>query len=330
MPAPAHMSKGRILVVEDSKAQADKIGEALVRDGYEVAFAPDGASAIRSARNALPDLVLLDMVLPDTSGVQVLRILKAATRDTFLPVIILSAQADLEARLKGLQNGAEDYIGKEAHEREVLARVETLLRIKQLQDRLREANERLAQLSVTDGLTGLFNHRHFQTRLREEFGRAQRHGAPLSLLMLDLDHFKEVNDRWLHPFGDKVLREAAVLIRNSLRDHDVSARYGGEEFAVVLPQAHLASAVLVGRRILRALREFAFVVDGERQPGVEPTVVHVTASCGVASFPGPDVASAEQLVRRADEALFKAKDAGRDRIWCFQGQYYEDDAVTAA
>jgi diguanylate cyclase (GGDEF)-like protein len=318
------MPKGRILVVEDSRAQAEKIGAALVREGYEVVHAADGGSAIRRVKTSPPDLVLLDMVLPDQNGVDVLRLVKALPNQ-FIPVIILSAQADLDARVRGLMLGADDYLSKESHETEILARVNAMRRIKELQDRLREANEKLERLSVTDGLTELFNHRHFQTRLREEFGRAQRYGDPLSLLMLDLDRFKEVNDRWLHPFGDKVLKETATLIRNSLRDHDVSARYGGEEFAVVLPKTHLSNALHVARRIGRAIGEHVFVADGFKDPGTgAPPRVHVTASIGAASFPGPEVGSAELLVKRADEALFRAKRAGRNRIWAFQGQHFED------
>jgi diguanylate cyclase (GGDEF)-like protein len=318
------MPKGKILVVEDSRAQAEKIGAALMREGYEVVHAADGGAAIRRVKASPPDLVLLDMVLPDQSGVDVLRLIKALPNQ-FIPVIILSAQADLEARVKGLMLGAEDYLSKESHETEILARVNVMRRIKELQDRLREAHDKLERLSVTDGLTELFNHRHFQTRLREEFGRAQRYGDPLSLLMLDLDRFKEVNDRWLHPFGDKVLKETATLIRNSLRDHDVSARYGGEEFAVVLPKTHLPNALHVARRIGRAIAEHPFVADGARDPatGSAPEV-RVTASIGAASYPGPEVTTPELLVKRADEALFRAKRAGRNRVWAFQGQHFED------
>jgi diguanylate cyclase (GGDEF)-like protein len=318
------MPKGKILVVEDSRAQAEKIGAALTREGYEVVHAPDGASAIRRVKSSPPDLVLLDMVLPDQSGVDVLRLVKALPNQ-FIPVIILSAQADLEARVRGLFQGAEDYLSKESDEAEILARVNVMRRIKELQDRLREANDKLERLSVTDGLTELFNHRHFQTRLREEFGRAQRYGDPLSLLMLDLDKFKEVNDRWLHPFGDKVLKGTALLIRNSLRDHDVSARYGGEEFAVILPKTNLVNALHVARRIGRALAGHAFSVDGFKDPasGAAPEV-HVTTSIGAAAFPGAEVTSPELLVKRADEALFRAKKAGRNRIWAFEGQHFED------
>jgi len=326
-PAPARlasMPRGRILVVEDSRVQAERVGRVLTREGYDVSFAPDGANAVRQVMVSAPDVLLLDLVLPDQNGIEVLRKLKRLP-GAFFPVIIFSSQDDLKARVNGLRNGAEDYVSKEADDTELLARVGAMLRIKELQDRLHDMNDKLERLSVTDGLTELFNHRHFQTRLREEFGRAQRYGDPLSLLMIDLDRFKAVNDQWLHTFGDKVLREVAVLIRNSVRDHDVSARYGGEEFAVILPKTHLANALHVARRISRAIAEHRFVVDGVRDAATDlPQEIGITCSCGVASFPGPEVTSPELLVKRADEALFRAKDAGRNRVWAFQGQFHED------
>ncbi|MBI5067233.1 MAG: diguanylate cyclase [Deltaproteobacteria bacterium] len=319
------MPTGKVLVVEDSPVQADRIGEVLRGAGYDVTFASDRSSAQTQLVASPPDLLLLSMVLDDGSGADVLRFRKVLPRHLFVPAIILSAQSDLAARLKGLRLGAEDYLGKDAHPEEILARVATMLRIKQLQDDLRDANEKLELLSVTDGLTGLYNHRAFQTRLREEFGRAARYGGPLSLVMIDLDHFKAINDTWLHPFGDKVLRETAILIRNSLRDHDVSARYGGEEFAVLLPHTPFASALPVARRIARAIAGHLFVVDAD-EPGSQGPEVSVTASFGVAAFPGGDVTTPETLVRRADEALFRAKRAGRDRIWAYggDGEFRED------
>ncbi len=321
------MPKGKVLVVDDSRAQAERIGQVLLREGYEVSYAFDGASALKRVRSSPPDVLLLDLVLPDQTGIDVLRVLKGpAARLAYFPIIMLSAQDDLKTRVSGLKNGADDYVSKDSHETEILARVGAMMRIKDLQDRLREANDRLERLSITDGLTELFNHRHFQVRLREAFGSAQRHSDALSLLMIDLDRFKAVNDRWLHPFGDKVLREVAVLIRNSVRDHDLCSRYGGEEFAVLLPRTHIVNALHVARRIVRSIGTHPFVVDGAPDPGAgAPPVVTVTASCGVAAFPGPEVGSAEQLVRRADEALFRAKDAGRNRVWAYQGQFYADE-----
>jgi len=316
------MNRGRILVVEDSRAQADLIGEVLRREGYDVSFAPDGGTALRKVRATPPDLVLLDMVLPDRSGAEVLRIIKALP-DQFIPVILLSVKADLEARVKGLRMGAEDYLAKPFHDAEILARVGAMMRIKTLQDDLRQARDRLDRLSITDGLTEIPNHRHFQEQLRKEWGRAQRYQSPVSLIMMDLDHFKDVNDCYLHPFGDRVLKGTAEVIRHSLRDPDVCARYGGEEFSVVLPNTALPGASKVADRIREAVAAQVYLVDAVRDPSTDrPAEVRVTCSLGVAAYPAKDIASIEQLVRHADQALFKAKADGRNRTWIYSGEYH--------
>jgi len=315
------MGRARILVVEDSRSQAERVGSVLRGNGYDVAFAADGGAAIRMVRASPPDLVLLDMVLPDRSGAEVLRIVKALP-DQFIPVILLSVKADLESRVKGLQMGAEDYLAKPFHDIEILARVGAMLRIKTLQDDLRQARDRLDRLSVTDGLTEIPNHRHFQDQLRREFGRAQRYQNPLSLIMIDLDRFKDVNDKWLHPFGDKVLKGTAEVIRHSLRDPDVCARYGGEEFAVVLPSTSVHGGAKVAHRIREAVAAQRYVVDGRRDESGAPVEVSTTCSAGVAAYPSKDIGTPEELVRHADEALFKAKRGGRNCVWAYAGEYF--------
>ena len=157
--------------------------------------------------------------------------------------------------MAGLRIGADDFLAKPFAEAEILARCAAMLRIKLLQDQLRSAQSQLEELSVTDGLTGLYkNRRFFDERLREEFRRAQRYSDPVSLIMMDLDHFKDVNDRYGHPFGDGVLRETAELLTTNVREPDICSRYGGEEFAVILPKTHLQGALAVAERICKALR----------------------------------------------------------------------------
>jgi two-component system, cell cycle response regulator len=217
----------------------------------------------------------------------------------------------------GLRIGADDFLPKPFEDAEILARANAMLRIKLLQDQVRTAKRELEKLSVTDGLTGLFNHRFFQERLREEFRRAQRYSDPVSLIMIDLDHFKTVNDKHGHPFGDKVLRTAAEHIRKSVREPDICARYGGEEFAVILPKTHLSGALTVAERIWRGL--------GERVHAIGSTEEKVTASIGIAFYPSKDVTSSELLVRFADEALYRAKREGRNTICLYQAQSYRYD-----
>jgi len=312
----------RILVVEDSRTQAEWLSQVLKREGYEIALAADGREAIRRVRTDPPDLVLLDMILPDMDGLEVLRVIKAKSDEHFIPVILLSVKSDLESRGAGLRIGADDFLAKPFADAEIQARAAAMLRIKSLQDQLRAAKVQLERLSITDGLTGLYNHRHFEERLAEEFRRSQRYSDPVSLMMLDLDHFKEVNDRFGHPFGDRVLRGTAALIRTSIRDPDICARYGGEEFAVILPKTHLQGALTVAERMFKALRGKRYAVEGAAG---EQGALAVTASVGIAVFPSKDVSSPELLVKCADAALYRAKHGGRDAICLHQAPSYRFD-----
>ncbi len=328
-------ARPKILVVEDSRAQLDRVAQVLSGENYDIETTGEGREAIRKVRSSPPDLVLLDMFLPDMDGLEVLRILKAR-EDEFIPVILLSVKNDLDSRVAGLRIGADDFLAKPFAEAEILARVVAMLRIKALQDEVREQKKRLEELSVTDGLTGLANHRQFHEVFRKEFSRAQRYSDPLSLIMIDLDHFKNVNDRYGHLFGDQVLREAAKLLDDGLRDMDVCARYGGEEFAVILPKTMMTGALTVAERMLTRLNEHAFETSGEpladarEAPGAArtgPFRVKVTASFGIASYPSKDVTTPDLLIKYADEALYRAK-RQRNAICVYQSQPYRYDLGT--
>lgn len=321
----------KILVVDDSPVQLDRVVQLLERHGYTVTTAQDGREALRKVVSDPPDLVLLDRVLPDMDGLEVARFVKARPAEQFIPVIVLSVKADIESKVKGLQIGASDYIAKPFADQEVLARCDAMLHIKRLQEelrdaqaRLREANAKLADQSLTDPLTGLRNRRFFDERLPEEFRRAQRYGDHLSLIMIDLDHFKSVNDRFGHLAGDAVLRETGSLIRASIRDPDICSRYGGEEFAVILPKTHLSGALAVAERVWKELGAKEYAVQG---PPGQPSRVRVTASLGVAFYPSREVTSVELLVATADKALYEAKAKGRNRVIVVQGQAYVYEAT---
>ena len=310
-------------MVDDAKTQLDWLVGVLVREGYDVRTAATGEEAIKQVRLDPPDLVLLDMVLPGLGGLEVLRIVKARSDEQFIPVIITSQKTDTESKVKGLRIGADDYVAKPLEESEILARCNAMLRIKSLQDQLRAKERLLEELSVTDGLTRLKNRRFFDERLSEEFRRASRYSDPLSLIMVDLDHFKEVNDSFGHPAGDAVLREAGEVIRVSTREPDICARYGGEEFAVILPKTHLTGALAVAERIWKELAAKVY-----RLPAAGgPVERRVTASLGVAAFPYVDITSAELLLKYADAALYQAKESGRNTICLYQRQTYRYDAA---
>ncbi len=317
-------ARAKILVVDDSRTQLDWLVAVLEKEGYAVQTALDGKDAIRKVRTESPDLVLLDMVLPDMSGLEVLRLIKPTDDSQFLPVIIQSSKSDIESKVEGLRIGAHDFLVKPFAEQELVARCANMLRIQQLQERLRDAQRKLEEQSVTDGLTGLKNRRFFDERLHEEFRRAQRYGDTLSLIMIDLDHFKDVNDRHGHPAGDVVLREAAQLIRASIRDPDICARYGGEEFAVILPKTHMTGALAVAERIWKELGNKEYAVAANGAPA--PLKIRVSASLGIAFYPSKDISSGELLVRFADQALYKAKQGGRNSICLYQALAYRYDA----
>jgi diguanylate cyclase (GGDEF)-like protein len=223
--------------------------------------------------------------------------LRALVAPQLLPVLTFGSD-----RVASLEWGADAALGWPTDEKEILAWTRALLRLRQRFQRMSDKQRELEELSRTDGLTGLLNHRRLQERLYEEFRRAQRHGDGLSLLMLDLDYFKELNDRCGHQVGDRVLKDISKVIVASVRETDLCARYGGEEFAVLLPRTQLNGALSVAERIWKGAS--AKPIEGQK----------VTVSIGVACCPSGTLKTPELLVRAADEALYRAKREGRDRI----------------
>jgi len=309
--------KANLLLIDDSEAQSSAITESLERLGYSVVRASSGAEGLRLAREAVPDLVLLDVVMADIDGFAVCRWLKmnAETRD--IPVIMLTVRSALADRVAGLHIGADDYLAKPFEDQELEARIFAALRVKNAQAELKERNQQLESmlhsveaLAITDPLTGLYNRRRFADVLKREFATTRRYRNTLSCLLVDLDHFKQINDRFGHDAGDQVLKEVARRIVGSLREVDLAARYGGEEFAILLPHTAKNDAIIVGERLLANLRKQEFKFDTES--------VQITASIGVAG--NSDVASgnAEDLVKAADLALYAAKNAGRNAVVGYQ------------
>ena len=313
--------QSRILVVDDSQATAAALAELLRGDGFKVDVAGDGPSALKLAATQAVDLVLLDVELGGMDGLQVLRMLRSSEPRRFLPVLMISVKDDRQQRLTAFKLGADDFLKKPWDELELLARVRRCLSLRRRVDELLDESERLHQLSVTDGLTQVANHRFFHERLREEFRRAQRYDDPVALILLDLDHFKTVNDQFGHPVGDQVLKAVATSIVGSVRETDLVARYGGEEFGVILPKTHLAGSLTVAERVWSDLGALRLGPGGQ---------VRITASLGVSGYPNRSVVTADQLLRTADDALYRAKREGRNKISLYQ-QYslFPDGAVKA-
>jgi two-component system, cell cycle response regulator len=316
-----------VLIVDDDPAHVQHVRQGLAPHGYRFREARDGAQALSAIREHRPDLILMDVEMPGLGGVEVCRIVKANSGEGgfgFIPVILMTAR-QAASKVEGLELGADDYLVKPFDMLELGARVKSMLRLKGLQDALVEKNreldrankelarkrEELLALSRTDPLTGLYNRRYFEERLQEEFARARRYRAPLSLVMLDIDHFKRINDTFGHPFGDEVLRAVSQVARARLREVDLLARYGGEELIALLPETSPADALRACERVREAIEALQLdhcSVDGSRQ------TVRCTASVGLASLPSPSLQNSEDLLRAADECLYAAKGAGRNRV----------------
>lgn len=297
MTTATSSERPRILVVDDQPANIQTLYQVLKGD-YDVAMATDGSQAIALCQRRPPDLVLLDVVMPGIDGFEVCKRLKAdsATRD--VPVIFVTARDSTEDETQGLEVGAVDFITKPVNPPVVRARVRTHVELKRQADFLRS-------MAFNDGLTGVANRRWFDERLQVEWLRCRRNKLPLSLILLDLDHFKAYNDHYGHQAGDDCLRAVAAAMKARLgRPADLLARYGGEEFVCLLPVCDLAGAHTVAQALLRAVRDLALVHEGSSVASV------VTVSIGVAS----EVPRADEdptaLVKCADDHLYRAKTTG--------------------
>lgn len=307
---------GRILVVEDSRMTQRMLLILLAKAGHSDVLAADSTAAAHRAlgladedERAAFDLILLDMHLPDGNGIETLRAIRDQKRFENTPVIMVTGERDKAILQEAFEAGANDYITKPFDEIELPARVGAALRLKRALDERDAANRRLEALSQTDGLTGVANRRRFDQTLREEWQRAAREGFHLSLLLLDIDHFKRFNDSRGHQEGDRCLQAVAALIgRQAGRPGDLAARYGGEEFALILPNTAVAGALAVGERLRAALAEAAL------PHGASPTSALVTFSVGCGTAIPQAGQEATMLLAAADRALYRAKGAGRDRV----------------
>lgn len=282
----------RVLVVDDDRVSLFVIEEVLKTGGYEVLSTMDPEKTVQLMKDTQPDLIILDVVLGQTNGFEVARRIRRDSAGELTPIILVSVKAELGDRIQGFQAGATDYLAKPFAPAELLARVSAIL----------ERTRLFKNLALRDGLTGAFNHRYLQERLTEEINRYKRTHKPFCIAMLDLDHFKAVNDRYGHQSGDRVLQGFVALLKQQLRDMDVVARYGGEEFVIIMLESTPEDAL----RALERVRET--VASRELVPGIR-----VTFSGGVSMAPR-DGLDKDALVALADKRLYEAKSAGRNRI----------------
>lgn len=294
-------TKPRILVVDDQAANIQVLYQILASD-YQVLMATSGAQAHHLCLSKKPDLVLLDLIMPDIDGYQVCQQLKADTSTRDIPVIFITAQSDEAAEEKGFDLGAVDFISKPVNPRIVRARVKTHLMLKAQSDLLRS-------WAYLDGLTGVHNRRFFDERIVAEMGRASRNQSALSVVMIDVDFFKRYNDHYGHQAGDDCLRRVASTLKTHLlRSGDHVARYGGEEFVCLLPDTGFAGAMQLATAIRKKIMSLQIA---HAESSVAP---YVTVSLGVGSKPENVQADARALIKLADTQLYQAKETGRHRI----------------
>lgn len=321
---------GNILIVDDLPDNLHLLSKILTRQGYEIQAVSQGQMALAAVQVKIPDLILLDICMPEMDGYEVCQRLKQDPRTQDIPIIFISALDELGDKVKAFKTGGVDYITKPFQIAEVVVRVKTHMTLRQLQQQLQQqnallqqevrdrlvaesalqaANQELQRLAHLDGLTQVANRRCFDDYLAQEWRRLAREQLPLSLILCDVDFFKQYNDNYGHQVGDTCLCNIANAIRSAInRPADLVARYGGEEFVVILPNTPLAGAVQVGQKIRSQVAQLQIAHVGSQ---ISP---FVTLSFGIASvIPLPD-GNVAQLITATDRALYQAKLNGRDRI----------------
>lgn len=300
LTVPDFLGEGRqlakVLVVDDDEYSAALIDHTLRSAGFMSSYCRDPREAIQRIEEELPDLIVLDVMMPEIDGFELCRRVRAHPAMHLTPIIFVTRKGDVEQRVQGLEVGGNDYIAKPFEPAELIARVRSHL-------------QRLAvlrEMAIRDGLTRCYNHKYFKMRLEQEMARAQRYGQHLSIALIDADHFKRVNDEHGHPAGDQVLSGLADIVHAAVRSTDVVARYGGEEFAVLMIHASVKEAEIVANRIRERVETHVFPSSsGTLLPGI-------TVSIGVSEFRDGDTPAS--LLSRADVALYEAKHGGRNLV----------------
>ena len=306
----------KIVIAEDDSVSRLVLRRALEELNFEVIAFEDGAKAWDYLRDNEAQVVITDWMMPGLDGLDLCRSVRVqGALRPYVYVILLTSRNSREDRLKALQAGADDFLIKPLDRAELFARLNVARRIVKMEEQLRSRslelermhselerrNVLLAEIASCDGLTGLKNHRFFRETLEAQFSLARWRGAPLSVMMLDVDQFKSFNDRFGHPAGDEVLREVSKILRSCVRDHDVVARYGGEEFAVLLPATEVEDSRSLGERLRESIERHPW----DRRP--------ITISLGI-STSCARVPRAAALIELADRSLYQSKAEGRNRV----------------
>jgi diguanylate cyclase (GGDEF)-like protein len=293
LPKPPQTSK--VLLIDDAEPIHDLLRYHLADEPLEIVSAFDADSGVRLARELGPDIILLDVEMPDANGFETIRRLKADAATMSIPVVFVTGVSSTDDKIRGLDLGASDYVTKPFEPAELRARVRATLRTRRLLDLL-------ARKAMIDGLTGLWNRAYFEQHLESEVARARRLAKPVACIMADLDHFKSINDRFGHLAGDAVIAHVAQVLLDGCREQDIVCRYGGEEFAVILPMTSEQEAHAIAERLRTAIAAHQGRFNGHR--------IDLTCSFGVADIHQIP----PSLVELADQALYAAKQSGRNRV----------------
>lgn len=303
--------KEKVLLVDDSRQARTSIKEALAGQFEVFIEAEDGLAAIKSFVEEKPGFIVTDIEMPSINGYRFISTIRNMEDGRDVPIILLSGSKDsLKKKLTGFNLGASDFLMKPFENEELVARVKSLLRVRNLMEELKEKNALLEKLAVTDELTGLNNRRHFFEAAHSQMALGLRHNFMIACLIMDIDHFKKINDTYGHMSGDEVLRRTGALLRACKREGEILARFGGEEFIMCLfnTSSENASAAAERFRKLVAEHDFSAVAQG----------LGITISIGVAVWPQEHVTSIDDLVKAADRALYESKSLGRNRVTLFE------------
>jgi len=301
--------KARVLVIEDKAFESDKFIETLKRDDDEIMAVRSGEQAMELAQRHEFDMITVSLNLENEDGLRLCSHLRSNERTRSVPILMVAEEGDMKRIAQGLEIGAHDYILRPVDRNELLARVRTQIRRKRYQNRLRSNYEQSLSLALTDSLTGLFNRRYLMVHLEKLLNKNKDSKKTLCALMLDIDHFKGINDTYGHQVGDEVLKTFAERVSQRLRSFDLVARLGGEEFVVVLPDINLDMAMQVAERLRKGIGTKPFEVSSPQSP------IKVTVSIGATMVSGMDNLSVEEVLKQADDELYRAKEGGRDRVY---------------
>jgi len=296
----------KVLVADDSAVYRKLVEQSLSEEDCSVLFATRGPEAIEIFERERPALVITDWMMPDLTGVELCERIRNGSRSSYTYIIIVTSHAEKDMVVRGLSAGADDYLAKPFDRDELLARVRVGRRLIDLHRQLEAKNQLLEQLALTDALTGLPNRRAIDEWASRQLSGAARHNFPFWVVMIDLDHFKGVNDRFGHEAGDKVLKSFAETLKANTRSSNISGRIGGEEFLLVVTHADEGGIKIYIERVRKQFEVKRFCFGG--------TDAYFTASFGAAGILGGPAPAFDQLVSRADAALYRAKQLGRNRL----------------